>query len=401
MARKAVDPGAQLQPALPRRQADGAPAAGPWWRLRLDPGDARPGRRIPAAGPAEPVGPSRRGLEHARLGIDPPALDRRWLVAGPASGPQPTDAGRAVARSALIIRPASRPERRARRQRIVTVRDPASGSGPSVVEPAHRVGQAARLAQPGRSALVGPGEELGEPAIGLEVAPDHHRVVGLERLRHAIDERSRKAQRHADLPDRRPRPVRDHVADHPGVLRPVGPVDVLNDLLPALRAEVDVDVRVGGPALVDEPLEQQVVADRVHPGDPEHVGHDRIGRAAPALGGDAALAGEAHEVPADQEELGETGSLDHRELMGELAHDRRRERVIAAPGTVPAELRQMAERRLPVRHGKAREAVLLEAEIDRAAGRQLGRVGDPLGPRRRDRCPERPVGRRQASELRG
>ena len=63
------------------------------------------------------------------------------------------------------------------------------------------------------------GEELGEAAVGLEVAPHLHRVVRLERLGHAVDQRPREAQRVAHLAHRRARPVGDDVADHAGVLR--------------------------------------------------------------------------------------------------------------------------------------------------------------------------------------
>jgi hypothetical protein len=181
-----------------------------------------------------------------------------------------------------------------------------------VVQLAHPVDKAAHLglaSRPrlGRQALARALEELGEAAVGLQVAPDHHAVVRLERLRHAVDERPREPQRVAHLADRRPGPVRHEVADHPGVIGAVAPVDVLDDLLPALGREVDVDVRVRRPALVDEPLEQQVVLDRLDPADPQRVRHDRAGRAAPALGGDALLPGVPHQVPADQEELGQAG----------------------------------------------------------------------------------------------
>ena len=110
--------------------------------------------------------------------------------------------------------------------------------------------------------------------------------------------------------------------------------------------EVDVDVRVGRPALVDEPLEQQVVLDRLDPADPERVGHDRAGRAAPALGRDPLLLREPHQVPADQEELGEAGPLDHVELVGEPVDDGRGQRVVALLGAVPAQPREVRERRL-------------------------------------------------------
>ena len=47
---------------------------------------------------------------------------------------------------------------------------------------------------------------------------------------------------------------------------------------------------------------------------------------------------EPHEVPADQEELREPGLLDHVQLVGQLAHDRRRHRVVAASRALPAQL---------------------------------------------------------------
>ena len=152
---------------------------------------------------------------------------------------------------------------------------------------------------------------------------------------------------------------------------------------------------IGRPALVDEPLEEQVVLDRLDPADPEGVGDDRAGRAAPTLGRDPLLLREPHQVPADQEELGEPGPLDHVELVREPIDDGRGQRVIALPGAVPAQLREVRERRLPVGHREAREAVLLEAEIDRARRRQLDRRRDPLAPRPRRRGLERRPERRQ------
>ena len=192
------------------------------------------------------------------------------------------------------------------------------------VQLAHPVDEAERLGRLGRAclgrqSLSRPPEELGEPAIRLEVAPDHDRVVRLERLGDAIHERTREPERVAHLAHRRTGAVGDEVADHPGVLRAVPAVDVLDDLLTALRAEVDVDVRVGRPARIDEPLEQEVVGDRLDPADPERVRHDRAGRAAPTLGRDPPLLREAHQVPADEEELGEAGPLDDAPARGRAA----------------------------------------------------------------------------------
>src|SRR5439155_14497165 len=68
------------------------------------------------------------------------------------------------------------------------------------------------------------------------------------------------------------------------------------------------------------------------------------------------------------------------ELMGEPVDDRRCQGVVPPADTGPAELREVAERRLALRHGEAREAVLLEAEVDRTGRRDLAGGGDPLGP---------------------
>ena len=247
----------------------------------------------------------------------------------------------------------------------------------------------------GRRPVAAPLEELGEPAVRLQVAPDHHRVVRLERLGHPVDERPREPQRVAHLADRRPRPVRDEVADHPRVLRAVAPVDVLDDLLAPRRAEVDVDVRVGRPARVDEPLEQEVVGDRLDPADPEGVRHDRAGRAAPALGRDPPLLREAHQVPADEEELGETGPLDDVELVGEPLDDRRGQRVVAAAGRPDQHRFDRYENGVsPSGHREAREAVLLELEVDRRRTRRSPRTARcprarPAPPTRSIDAPER------------
>ena len=99
VAREAVDPGAELEPALPVAQADRRTATGLRRRLRLDPGDRGVGgrgalvraarrRRIPAGRPSElvrgTVRAARRRLELAALRVDPAAVDeRRRDRAGP------------------------------------------------------------------------------------------------------------------------------------------------------------------------------------------------------------------------------------------------------------------------------------------------------------------------------
>ncbi len=128
VAREAVDPGAELEPALPVGEADGRAAAGLRRRLRLDPCHRRRSRRrrVPAGRPPEPVRSALRAawwrFELAALRVDPAAVDelRRdqpvgvRLVAGPAARPQPGDAGRRVAGAALVIVATTGPDRRRR-----------------------------------------------------------------------------------------------------------------------------------------------------------------------------------------------------------------------------------------------------------------------------------------------
>ncbi len=240
-------------------------------------------------------------------------------------------------------------------------------------------------------------EELGEAAVRLEVTADHDRVVRFERLRHSVHERPRKAEGVADLTHGRARAIGDDVADHARVRLAVALVDVLDDLLPAARGEVDVDVRVGRPTLVDEALEEQPMTDGVDAGDAEHVGDDRITGAAPALGGDAAFPGEAHEVPADEEELGQAGPLDDLQLVGELLDDGRRHGVVALAGAFVAEPLEVAEGRLAARDREAREAVALEAQVDGAARTELAGRAQARPPGvRHARCllPRRQLGQR-------
>ncbi len=146
------------------------------------------------------------------------------------------------------------------------------------------------------------------------------------------------------------------------------------------RGEVDVDVGIGRPALVDEALEEQLVADGVDARDAQHVGHDRVARAAPTLGRDAPLAAEAHQVPADEEELGQAGPLDDLQLVRQLLEHARRERVVARAGALVAEPLQLAEGRLAAGHREAGEAVALELQLDRAAGCRAPGRAQPLRP---------------------
>ena len=77
---------------------------------------------------------------------------------------------------------------------------------------------------------------------------------------------------------------------------------VANDLVAAVLAEIDVEIRHGHAFRVEEPFEQQAETQRIEIGDPQGPGNHRTGAGAAAgADGDAVLLGPADEVGDDQE----------------------------------------------------------------------------------------------------
>ena len=89
---------------------------------------------------------------------------------------------------------------------------------------------------------------------------------------------------------------------------------------------------------MEEALEEEVVLDGIDAGDAEHVGDYRVGGRAAALAGHAMLACEAHEIPVDEEELGQSCLLDHLQLALEPARDLGGDRPVALAHALEAQL---------------------------------------------------------------
>ena len=230
----------------------------------------------------------------------------------------------------------------------------------------------------------------------------------------------RKTQRPRDVAHGQPRLVGDDVADQRRVLAAVALVDVGDHLVAAVAVEVEVDVGHGVRAVAEEALEQQVVRQRVHRRDAQHVGHERVGGRAAALAADAARPRLPHDVPDDQEVVGQAGRLDHRQLVGELLDGRRRDRAVFGAQAGVRQGVEVAERGL-ARRDAVREDSRNGAERPGAAGarsrgtrrsarrwpawrpglRGMRRRGRPSRPRPSGRtrcsgagaCPARPGGR--------
>ena len=169
--------------------------------------------------------------------------------------------------------------------------------------------------------------------------------------------------------------------------------NVLDDPVAALHAEVHVEVRHGHPLGIEEPLEQQVVPQRVEVGDPEHPGHQRA-RAGAATRTDrhAILAGPADEVRDDQEVTGEAhladdaqfgreprlvvGTIDRGAIVGGLRHGGCREPRLEPLARLFA---QELLRGLPGGHRVRRQRSLAEPHLEVEAPGDFHRVLDRLG----------------------
>src|SRR6184192_4247726 len=129
---------------------------------------------------------------------------------------------------------------------------------------------------------------------------------------------------------------------------------------------------------MEEAFEEQVVLDRIDPGDPEQVGHDAVRRRPPPLAGNAAGSCEAHQVPIDQEELRKAGLVDDVELLLQAGGHFGRYRVIFLTNRVLAEAIQEGIWCFAGRHGEAWEAGADQVESEAAALGDLRGVGHAL-----------------------
>ena len=147
---------------------------------------------------------------------------------------------------------------------------------------------------------------------------ERHVERGRNRLRDTVGVRVRDVHHARDIAHRRARLHRPECDDLRDVLPAVLPRDVLDDLPAAPFAEVDVDIRERHALGIEEPLEDEVVLDRIDVRDPQAVGDEAsCGGAAARTDGNALLARVADEVPHDQEVPGILHLRDHVDFIRE------------------------------------------------------------------------------------
>ena len=256
--------------------------------------------------------------------------------------------------------------------------DDASGVGRGVAQQA--LDGAGDLEQPGDLRLAA--GLLAQPRLVGERLLDRDGLHAFDRdqLGEPVDLAVGHLQHAADVADRGLGQERAEGDDLRDAVAAVALLDVGDHLLAAVHAEVDVEVRHRDAVGVQEPLEEQAVAQRVEVGDGERVGDERA-RAGAAAGadGDVARLGPLDEVGDDEEVAGEAHALDDAELELEpfaVRLDRRRVRDHREPDLKA--LARLAAQLLDLVLGELRQDRLALPWPVGAAPGDLDRVGDRL-----------------------
>ena len=190
-----------------------------------------------------------------------------------------------------------------------------------------------------------------------------------------VDALQRDRQRPPHVADRRLGLQRAERADLGDVA--VFVLGVVDHVLPAVAAEVDVDIGRLGPVGVEEPLEQQVVLQRADVAQAEHVRHDRAAGRTAGAAGDAFFHREADEVPHDQEVARVAHLLDDAQLEREPLPMRVGDAVAVSPGhSLLANLPQVLDVGLAGGRHEDGKMPALEVEVDVDPVGDLLRAGD-------------------------
>ena len=243
-----------------------------------------------------------------------------------------------------------------------------------------------------------PSREVDEPAnflfllvhraqLGIVRERFVERDADLERdqLRDPVDVAVRHAEDAADVAHDRLRGHRAVGDDLRDAVVAIAPAHVVDHAVPPFDAEIDVEVRHRHALGVQEPLEDQIVRERVEIGDAERVGGERADAgAAPGPHRDRVRARPRDEV-GDDEEISLEAHLDDdvelaREPLAVAARVRLRNRELAQAfvETELGALLQIRTRRRAVVRCEVRQEDLAEVELEVAALRDLHRVRERL-----------------------
>ena len=149
--------------------------------------------------------------------------------------------------------------------------------------------------------------------------------------------------------------------------------DIIDDLLPAFIAEVDIDIRHGNSFRVQETLKQQVIADRIDIRDMQTVGNDASSCASTSRAyRNTVFSGIVDKIPHDQEIVHISHAFDNAQLVFQTLLQRTVVLRIALFHAVGTQLIQISPGIIALRHIKMRQLRLPELDFHMAP------IRDPL-----------------------
>ena len=238
-------------------------------------------------------------------------------------------------------------------------------------------------------------EELGDAGIfsphGRQLLVRRKALIQLDPrpsgdlLGDGIDLGQRYVEGPSDIPDDGPGRHGAEGGDLADSILSIFLADVVDNLLPPIHAEVDIDIRHGDTVDIQESLEQQVVAQGVDVGDAQGIGDDASrGGASAGPDGDALLFGVADKVPGDEEVADKSHLLDDPDLVLEPVQGLLVlvKIIVAFTAPIPAEPKEIGLRVIfffILVDGEWREVGLAEVQLEIAHLRDHDGVFDRLG----------------------
>ena len=162
------------------------------------------------------------------------------------------------------------------------------------------------------------------------------------------------------------------IGDHGRAGRSIAGEDEIQDAVPLVPREININVRRIVPAGIQEPLEEQIVPDRVHVGDPQAIRHNRGGSRSPAACPWRLLDDLVH----DEKIVRVALLANDRQFTANALLDNLRERAVTPPRAGGGLLLQQGERLAVGQLPEGGEDRLLEVPVGPTGVGDSARVGE-------------------------
>jgi len=177
-------------------------------------------------------------------------------------------------------------------------------------------GQALQLRRQRQQLLPGRSSKISAKGARQTLRMRHTaRIVHVERTCQAFHGCRREAQHAGHIAHGGTRAEGHQRAGHRGVVLPIAAIGVLDHFLAVVGSQVEINIRQRLALAGEEALEDQGVGYRVNGRDAQQIGDERVGGAATSLAADALLSRVAHQVPDDEEVVGQVQVGNHAEFL--------------------------------------------------------------------------------------